>query len=237
MAWLQREDTCKLYYEIHGDGKETLLLLHGNGEDVSCFTHQIPFFKQYYRVIVMDMRGHGKSSLGHRELDFFLFAQDVKALLDELKITSVHMLGFSDGGNTAMTFALQYPTYLTSLILNGANRNTKGIKAHVQIPIIIGYKMLCLFPFAQTRQKRQVMGLMVHYPHISLEAIKQIQVPTLVLVGSNDMVKSAHSKELADTIPNAELQILQGSHFLVNEAYQEYNECVLTFLKKHAHVL
>ena len=78
---------------------------------------------------------------------------------------------------------------------------------------------------------------MVHHPHITLKEVADIQVPVLVLVGDHDMVKEAHSKELAATIPHAQLQVIHGSHFIANENYKEYNQCVLAFLKKFPIVL
>lgn len=232
MAYLKRAD-CELYYEVYGSG-EPLLMLHGNGEDSSYFEHQITYFQQYYQVIVMDMRGHGKSSFGRMSLNFSLFAEDVVALLKEFHYASVHVLGFSDGGNTALTLALEHPSYVRSLILNGADASPKGVKKSVQIPIVIGYAILwlCALCSKNARKKKEIMGLMVRHPHISIEDLHKISVASLVLVGNKDMIKEEHSQCIAKTLQNAQCCILEGSHFIAHENPIAYNQAVEKFLIK-----
>lgn len=86
-----------------------LLLLHGNGENLDYFAHQIEYFSKFYRVIAVDTRGHGKSPLGDAPFTIRQFAEDLFAFMDTLRLPKAHILGFSDGANTALTFALKYP--------------------------------------------------------------------------------------------------------------------------------
>ena len=116
----------QLHYTEHGSG-EPLVLLHGNGEDSSYFEHQIAFFQDRYRVIAVDTRGHGKSPRGTAPLTLNQFADDLSAFMDELDIASAHILGFSDGANVAMLFALAHPTRVKSLVLNGGNLFPEGL--------------------------------------------------------------------------------------------------------------
>ena len=97
-----------LYYEVTGQG-HPLVLLHGNGEDSTYFEHQVPVFSQLYQVIAIDTRAHGRSTRGNAPLDFYLFADDVIAVLDDLGLQKAHILGFSDGGNIALHTVLKYP--------------------------------------------------------------------------------------------------------------------------------
>ena len=106
-------------YDI-GRGRP-LVLLHGNGEDSSYWKAQIPEFTRFYRVIAVDSRGHGASESGTQGLSFALMAEDLKKVLDARGVKKAHILGFSDGGNLAIKFALTYPDYVDKLILNGAN--------------------------------------------------------------------------------------------------------------------
>lgn len=232
MAYLQVEG-CKLYYELHGSG-EPLVLLHGNGEDSSYFIHQIAYFSKTYQVIVMDTRGHGKSEFGHKYLNFELFAKDVYALLQHLHIQKANILGFSDGGNTAMAFALKYPQCVSSLILNGADYDPKGVKRSIQIPIIIGYKILSFFTNwkEELKDKQQVMGLMVLHPHMTLAQLEKIQARTLVIVGTKDMIKESHSKEIANAIANARFEVMEGNHFIANKKPEMFNQIVADFLEE-----
>lgn len=234
MPYLQRSD-CRLYYEdIHPEKMETIIMLHGNGEDTTYFKKQAPYFSKEYRVLLADMRGHGKSEIGQKDLNFSLFAEDIIALLDELKIKKAHVLGFSDGGSTAITLALRYPERVAALILNGANLNPRGIKTYIQLPIVFGYGILSLYVrcFHKEKAKRQVMGLMVKHPHFTLEQLREIKAETLVLVGTKDMVKSRHSRLIAAHIRHAQLTVLEGSHFIAQSNSDVYNKTVYKFLKK-----
>ena len=86
-----------------------LILLHGNGEDSSYWNAQISEFTRFMRVIAVDSRGHGASDSGTKGLSFDLMAQDLKHILDVKGIQKAFFLGFSDGGNLAIKFALTYP--------------------------------------------------------------------------------------------------------------------------------
>ncbi|MDE5717596.1 MAG: alpha/beta hydrolase [Lachnospiraceae bacterium] len=120
-----------LYYQEQGEG-EPLFLLHGNGEDGTYFVNQLSFFSNRYRMIAVDTRGHGKSPRETAPLTMEQFAVDLKKLMDRLQISGAVILGFSDGANIAMKFALKYPDRVKALILNGGNLNTKGVKRCIQ---------------------------------------------------------------------------------------------------------
>ena len=127
-----------LHFVEQGRGKP-LILLHGNGEDGSYFKHQINCFSANYRVIAIDTRGHGQSPRGEKPFTIVQFADDLQDFMDENGIDQAILLGFSDGGNIALTFALKYPKRVEMLILNGANLFPSGVKARYQWPIEIGY--------------------------------------------------------------------------------------------------
>lgn len=228
-------DNCKLYYETFGNQKAMpLLFLHGNGEDSSYFEYQIPVFAKTYYVIVMDMRGHGQSQFGNRGLDFTVFAKDVLALLDKLHIPKTLMLGFSDGGNTALTFALRYPNRISALMLNGANLNRKGMYKKVQGIVALeyyGYACLALFSKKYKRRK-MIVNLMMEHPNITPIQLSTIQKPTLIIVGTNDMIADAHSELIAKSIKHAKLVRISGSHFIAHEEGALFNREVALFLNE-----
>ena len=109
----------ELFYREKGSG-EPLILLHGNGEDGSYFVHQIEHFQSRYRVIALDTRGHGRSTRGSAPFTIRQFALDLYDFLRAHEIPSAVLLGFSDGANIAMQFALDHPEMVRALILNGA---------------------------------------------------------------------------------------------------------------------
>lgn len=221
-----------LYYQEKGEGKP-FLLLHGNGEDGTYFVHQMEFFSDCYRMIAVDTRGHGKSPRGTAPFTMEQFAKDLNGLMIELGLSKAILLGFSDGANIAMKFALQYPDKIEALILNGGNLNAKGVKRKVQIPIEIGYRITKRFAgkSEEAKRKMELLGLMVHEPQIRPEELRAISVPTLVIAGTKDMIRQAHTEEIANSIPNAKLAILPGNHFLAKEAPEQFNEAVERFLR------
>ena len=130
-----------LHYTEKGSG-EPLILLHGNGEDSSYFVHQTEYFSKKSRVIAVDTRGHGKSPRGNAPFTIAQFAEDLKNFMDKHEIQKADILGFSDGGNIALTFSLKYPERVRKLVLNGANLNPGGVKPSVQLPVVLGYKII-----------------------------------------------------------------------------------------------
>lgn len=226
-----------LHYREEGAGwpsirESVLILLHGNGQDGGYFRHQMEFFSRRCRVIAVDTRGHGRSPRGTAPFTMEQFAGDLKGLLDEMGIEAPILLGFSDGANIAMKFALQYPGRLRALILNGGNLNTRGIKRRVQLPIELGYRLAKRFASRseEARRNAEILGLMVHEPNIEPRELGNISVPTLVVAGTRDMVKAAHTREIAAHIPNARLAILPGDHFLASKKPERFNREVERFL-------
>lgn len=212
----------------------TLILLHGNGEDHTYFVKQIPAFSPHFRLVLMDTRGQGQSTGGDGELNFSVFAADLLALMDHLQIAKAHLLGFSDGGNLALTFALAHPERVQSLILNGANLNPGGVKLSTQLPIVLGYGCCRLLsPFShKARQNGALLGLMVNHPHIPPQALAALTMPALVIVGERDMIRDRHSQLIARSLPNAQfVRIPGGDHFCAAKCPEVFNHAVLSFLQ------
>ena len=209
-----------------------LILLHGNGEDVSYFEHQTGPFSGHFRVIALDTRGHGQTPRGEAPFTIRQFAEDLRGFMDLHGIGKAHILGFSDGGNIAMIFAMRHPERVGKLILDGANLQASGVKPKYQIPIEIGYRIARLFArrSPEARKNAEMLGLMVNDPDIQPEELVRIQSPTLVLAGDKDMIKEKHTRLIAESIPGAELCILPGSHFVANRNPEAFNEAVLRFL-------
>lgn len=224
----------QLYYTEQGQGVP-FVFLHGNGESSEYFSHQIAYFSKKYRVIAVDTRGHGKSPRGDSPFTLAQFVEDLKQLLDQLKLKNIILLGFSDGGNIAMMFTLKYPEYVNALILNGANLNAKGVKSSVQIPIVFGYWITSLFSVFSKNAKasQEMLRLMVKEPNVSPEELEQISVPTLVIAGKQDMIKENHTELIAKHIPNSKLVLIEGDHFIAYKEPNSFNEKVESFLNTH----
>lgn len=220
-----------LNYVEKGAG-DALILLHGNGESLDYFSGQMDDFAKSFRVIALDTRGHGASPRGSAPFTIRQFAEDLRAFMDEKNIDSAHILGFSDGGNIALSFALKYPRRVKKLILNGANLDPWGVKLRVQIPIVLGYHIARLFAAKrpEARRKMELLGLMVNEPHFAPQDLRRLDLPALVIAGDRDMIREKHTRLIADSLPNARLAILKGNHFIANQRPKEFNRAVAEFL-------
>ena len=221
-------DNIKLHYTEHGSG-EPLILLHGNGEDSSYFERQIAFFQNRYRVIAVDTRGHGKSPRGTAPLTLNQFADDLRAFMDELDIASAHILGFSDGANVAMLFALAHPTRVKSLVLNGGNLFPEGLTEQTRREIDDEYEQAVA---ANDESLLELLRLMIDEPHIDPVQLSELSMPTLVVAGTDDMIEETHTRLIAESIPNAQLAIIEGTHFVAFENSDAFNRVVSEFLSK-----
>ncbi len=221
-------------YHCEKGNKEPFILLHGNGEDGTYFKHQIDYFSDIYRVITLDTRGHGKSQRGNAPFTIKQFAKDLDGFMNYMGITKAIILGFSDGANIAMEFALKYPHRVNALILNAGNLNPKGVKKIIQLPIELGYKIATKFSSKSQKAKAnaEMLGLMVNEPNIDSRELIKISVPTLVICGTRDMIKESHTKEIVKSIPNAKLAIVKGNHFIANKNPRAFNKEIEDFLRR-----
>lgn len=222
-----------IYYETYGKG-EPLLLLHGNSQSIKVFKKQIKVLSEKYQVIAVDTRAQGKSiDESTAPLSYDLFAEDMKTLLDSLHISKTDILGWSDGGNTALIMAYKYPTYVNKLAVMGAV--TEPTEAAVGKPILdaIAKQIEQYKTLTDSRSKTSVrlFTLLLQEPHISLKNLHQIKAPVLVMAGEKDMVLDAHTRYIAKEIKNSKLLIFKGaSHYAPVEIPEEFNTDVLRFL-------
>ena len=223
----------QLHYIEHGQG-QPLILLHGNGESSDYFEHQIPFFASVFRVIAIDTRGHGQSPRGNKPFTIKQFAEDLHDFMDEKGIAKANLLGFSDGGNIVLTFALKYPERIEKLIVDGANLFPSGVKPLYQWPIEVGYRIARLFSkkSEQAMRNAEILGLMVNEPHIDPSELSRLTMPVLVLAGTKDMIKDSHTRLIYKSLSNAQLSIVEGDHFVANKNAEAFNKVVADFLRK-----
>ena len=221
----------KLHFTCRGGGPP-LILLHGNGEDGRYFAGQLAFFSKTRRVYAVDSRGHGQSPRGTAPFTIEQFARDLLDFMDEQDIARTDLLGFSDGGNVALTFALAHPERVSRLVLNGANLDPSGVKPSVQAPIVLGYRIASFFARRSPKARRnaELLSLMVNDPHIPPEDPRGLHVPTLVIAGTRDMIKEAHTRLIADSLPGGRLVLVAGDHFIAAREPDAFNRAVADFL-------
>src|SRR5215469_13900475 len=110
----------RIWYATFGRG-EPVILLHGGLANSNYWGYQVPALAKHYRVIVMDSRGHGRSTRNEDPLSYHLMARDVIGLMNFLHIPKVTIVGWSDGAIVGLDMAINYPARLSRLFAFAAN--------------------------------------------------------------------------------------------------------------------
>ena len=219
----------KLYYEIYGKG-QPLLMLHGNGGSMAAFKNQIPYFEKKYKVIAVDSRLQGKSGGNADTLSYDMMANDFAGLLDELKIDSAYVLGWSDGGINGIILAMKFPKKVKKLAVSGANTladttalyasDFEDMRKTVQNP-------------ASSAKAKTLNRMMINQPNIPFSELSNIHCPVLVMAGDKDMIKAEHTLKIYQSLPSASLCIFPDSyHHALIQHPALFNEVVMTFFNK-----
>lgn len=217
---------AKIYYEEYGQG-ESLIFLHGNNGSIEDFYQQIPFFAKHYRVIVLDTRGQGRSTdLTNTPYTYEKFSNDLFQVIQQLNLNKVNLIGWSDGGNTALIFNAQHPQLINKIATIGAVLNPNGVNEE----LIGNLKSLANKPSENTNLR--LIELMLNEPNITKLELNKIQNPVFIIAGEKDEVKESHTKEIQQNISKAELLIIPNStHYVPFEQPKVLNEAILKFLK------
>lgn len=225
-----------MYAETYGQG-QPLLIIHGNGGSVSDFVNQIPYFSKKYKVIVADSRAQGKSKDIGDSLSYEMMADDYAALLDAMKIDSAYVIGWSDGGINGLLLSIRHPQKVKKLAVTGANLwpDTTAVFQDVEDLVMPEYTSLKNNQARTAQQKNnwKLMRLLVEEPHISLQSLHSISVPTLVIGGDHDVIKPEHTLLIAQNIPNSYLWILPNSGHSTLLVYKdEFNKKIDDFFSQ-----
>ena len=119
MPFVRTRDNIPIHYHMYGNGPVTLLFIHPPGMGLVTFKQQIDLSKKF-TILLVDLRGNGKSGLDSKQISFSLLAQDLADVLDGLKIDKAVLCGYSNGGSIALEFSYNYPSRTAGLILVGA---------------------------------------------------------------------------------------------------------------------
>jgi pimeloyl-ACP methyl ester carboxylesterase len=223
----------RLYTEEYGKGKP-LLLLHGNGGSISSMSDIIPYFSKKYRTIVLDSRAHGKSIDSGDSLSFEMMADDAASLLDQLRIDSAYIIGWSDGGIIALEIALRHPEKIIKLASTGANLwpDSTAVIPGLWKDEKNYYDSQKNKPKLTDKEKNSWKVFMLDWeqPNISLTSIRKIKTPSLIICGDHDIIRIEHTVQIFQNIPKAELWILPNSgHGTLIEHPSEFYETVNQF--------
>jgi pimeloyl-ACP methyl ester carboxylesterase len=214
----------KMYYEIHGNGTP-LVLLHGGGSTIrSTFGRILLDLAGRHRVIAVELQAHGHTLDIDRPLSFEQDADDVAKLLKQLQIDRTDIVGFSNGGTTALQMAIRHPELVNKMVLIAALYKRDGMmpgffdgfrnasSADMPQPLKDAYLEANPDPAGLQRMFDRDVARMVAFKDIPDTYIHGIQAPTLIINGDSDVVLPEHALSLSRSLPHARLVILPGKH-------------------------
>ncbi len=200
---------ASLYYEMHGDGP-ALVFTHGASWDHRQWQPQVEHFRQSYRVIVWDVRGHGQSSLPPGPVDPDVFSHDLVNLLDQLGIEKAVLAGLSLGGHISLQTAARFPGRAAALVLIGTPfTNTFNRYERIAVPINRFSQRLMPMPLIAWSVGAYLGGKMPEVRRYAAAAIRQIPHKNWVRLW--DAVTRMESADLLGKISCPTL-LLEGEH-------------------------
>ncbi|HEY2444358.1 MAG TPA: alpha/beta hydrolase [Rhizomicrobium sp.] len=231
----------RIWYAEFGAGPP-VILLHGGLANANYWGNQVPELARRYRVIVMDGRGHGRSSRNAAPFGYDLMASDVLGLLDYLKIEKAAIVGWSDGAILGLDIAIHHPERVAKLFAFAANSDPSGVKDVNKSLVFTAfmaragkeYEKLSPTPLGYKAFVGQITRMWNVEPHFTAEELGSIHVPTWIVDADHDeAIKRENTLYLADHIPHASLLIQPGvSHFSFLQDPEQFTRDVEHFLQR-----
>ena len=237
-------DGARIWYSAYGAGAP-VILLHGGLGHSGNWGYQVPaLIASGYRAVVIDSRGHGRSTRDGRPYSYELMASDVLAVMNALHLSRAALVGWSDGACTALILAARHPYRVAGVFFFACNMDPTGVRPLDPTPALNrcfsrhteDYKRLSATP-EQFKHFVEDVGLMQRtQPNYSRQDLEKIRVPVRIVQSERDeFIKREHAEYLARTIPGARLTLLTGvSHFAPLQRPKQFNTAMLSFVE---HVL
>jgi pimeloyl-ACP methyl ester carboxylesterase len=235
-------DGARIWYGAFGSG-EPVILLHGGLGNSGNWGYQVPtLIANGYCAIVIDSRGHGRSTRDGRPYSYELMASDVLAVMNEFHFDRAALMGWSDGACTALVLAAKYPERVAGVFFFACNMDPTGVKPFELTPAMNrcfshhtkDYEQLSPTP-DQFKQFVEDVGLMQRtQPNYSEHDLARIRVPVRIVQSEKDeFIKREHAEYLARTVPGAALILLNGvSHFAPLQRPEQFNAAMLAFVEE-----
>lgn len=215
----------KMYYEIHGEGGIPLVLIHGGGSTIqSTFGRILPLLAAKRQVIAVELQAHGRTSDRDTPESFENDAADVVALLGYLKIPKADIMGYSNGGTTALRMAIDYQQVVNKIVVVSANYRRDGMppgffegmqKATLDnMPKILQDAYLEVAPDKDGLMVmfRKDVDRMLNFKDIPDDELQSIKAPAFFLSSDHDVISPDHTAKMMQLVPGAQLTILPGAH-------------------------
>lgn len=226
-----------IHVEENGTGMP-VLLIHGNSGDLHDFAGILPQLAARYRVLAMDCRGYGRSARGHGPLDLARMATDAASVIRTLSPDRpVAVVGFSDGANIAMLLVARHPELVSSLVLNSGNIAVNGMRfwLRTRLRLLDAILRSVVKRAPAFGREHEIIRLMLDQPGIDSGDLAGIRVPTLVLAGSRDIIRPAHTHMIHRLIAGSQLRIVRGAPHTMIKSHAAVVGPILTgFLDEQA---
>ncbi|MBN1409705.1 MAG: alpha/beta hydrolase [Spirochaetales bacterium] len=235
-------DGVLIWYAAYGSG-QPVILLHGGLGHSGNWSFQVPVIvNKGYRAILIDSRGHGKSTRDARPFSYELLASDVTAVMDKLGIEKAAFVGWSDGACTALVLASKAPERVSAVFYFACNMDPGGVKQNIEFTSILkrcvnrhslDYRNLSSTP-GLFDELNEALGIMQKtQPNYTEKDLAKIRVPVTVVHSENDeFIKRKHAEYLSKCIPGAKFIFLSGvSHFAPLQRPGLFNKVMMEFLR------
>ena len=230
----------RVWYAAFGRG-EPVLLLHGGLANSNYWGNQVPALAKSYRVIVVDSRGHGRSTHDEQPYGYDLMASDVLGLMDFLKLPKAAVVGWSDGAILGLDIAIHHPERLSKLFAFAANSDPSGVANIAQSTVFNAYiaraekeyQVLSPTPDQYKSFVDQISKMWETEPHFTAAQLRVITVPTWIVDADHDeAIKRENTEFMANEIPDAGLLLQpQVSHFSFLQDPRQFTGDVLHFME------
>jgi pimeloyl-ACP methyl ester carboxylesterase len=234
---------AKIFYATYGKGTTPVILLHGGLGNGEHFGFQVPALVDNYRVIAIDSRGQGRSTLSTKtKLSYHVMAGDVLAVMDALEIDAAALVGWSDGGAIALDIAVNHPKRVSKLFVFGTNYHSDGSKPRkgpaartfnqYAVKCKADYMKMSKTPSSYDTMVGTLVPIWRSAGGFTKDQMRSIKVPTLIADGDHDeIIFLDHIKEMALLIPNAKLVVFENtSHFALWQDPAAFNKALVEFL-------
>jgi pimeloyl-ACP methyl ester carboxylesterase len=232
----------RIWYTLYGYGSP-VILLHGGLGHSGNWGYQVPaLVRSGYRAVLIDSRGHGRSTRDARPFSFELMASDVQAVMDALHLEKAGLVGWSDGACTALVLAAKAPSRIAGVFSFGGNMDPSGVKPIEASPILNrcfdrhakDYAELSATPEHFKDLVEAITLMQQTQPNYSAHDLAKISVPVVIVQSEHDeFIRREHAEYLGRSIPKAELVVLEGvSHFAPLQRPEQFNAAMLAFAGK-----